>query len=79
MKPLRLLLPTPVSYQQHNLILIFFTGKNIRKLFKDGLIMRRQVHMHSTSRVKRFHEAKRKGKISQTPCHYFATGFRFLK
>lgn len=37
-------------------------GKNIRKLFKDGLIMRRQVHMHSTSRVRRFHEAKRKGR-----------------
>eukprot|EP00347_Sterkiella_histriomuscorum_P017036 403350904 len=36
--------------------------KNIRKLYKDGLIMRRQVHMHSTSRVKRFHEAKRKGR-----------------
>ena len=36
--------------------------KNIRKLFKDGLIMRRQVHMHSTSRVKRYHEAKRKGR-----------------
>lgn len=38
------------------------TGKNIRKLYKDGLIMKRQVHMHSTSRVKRFHEAKRKGR-----------------
>ena len=37
-------------------------GKNIRKLFKDGLIMRRQVHMHSTSRVKKYHEAKRKGR-----------------
>lgn len=36
--------------------------KNIRKLFKDGLIMRRQVHMHSRSRVQRFHEAKRKGR-----------------
>lgn len=36
--------------------------KNIRKLFKDGLIMRRQVHMHSTSRIQRFHEAKRKGR-----------------
>jgi len=36
--------------------------KNIRKLFKDGLIMRRQVHMHSRSRVKRYHEAKRKGR-----------------
>lgn len=38
--------------------------KNIRKLFKDGLIMRRQVHMHSRSRVKRYHEAKRKGRHS---------------
>jgi large subunit ribosomal protein L19e len=36
--------------------------KNIRKLFKDGLIMRRQVHMHSRSRVQAFHEAKRKGR-----------------
>ena len=39
-------------------------GKNIRKLYKDGLIMRRQVHMHSRSRVKAVHEAKRKGKKS---------------
>ena len=38
--------------------------KNIRKLFKDGLIMRRQVHMHSRSRVQAFHEAKRKGRHS---------------
>jgi large subunit ribosomal protein L19e len=36
--------------------------KNIRKLFKDGLIMRRAVHMHSRSRVQAFHEAKRKGR-----------------
>lgn len=41
---------------------LIYVGKNIRKLFKDGLIMRRQVHMHSTSRVRRYHEAKRKGK-----------------
>jgi large subunit ribosomal protein L19e len=40
----------------------YILGKNIRKLFKDGLIMRRQVHMHSRSRVKRFHEARRKGR-----------------
>jgi len=37
-------------------------GKNIRKLFKDGLIMKRQVHMHSRSRCKRVQEAKRKGR-----------------
>jgi large subunit ribosomal protein L19e len=36
--------------------------KNIRKLYKDGLIMRRQVHMHSRSRVQKYHEAKRKGR-----------------
>lgn len=38
--------------------------KNIRKLFKDGLIMRRQVHMHSRSRIQAYHEAKRKGRHS---------------
>jgi large subunit ribosomal protein L19e len=38
--------------------------KNIRKLFKDGLIMKRQVHMHSKSRIQAFHEAKRKGRHS---------------
>ena len=50
---------TQVSVKMFLMIKI---GKNIRKLFKDGLIMRRQVHMHSTSRVKRYHEAKRKGR-----------------
>merc|ERR1712054_587361 len=36
--------------------------KNIRKLYNDGLIMKRQVQMHSRSRCKRMHEAKRKGR-----------------
>jgi large subunit ribosomal protein L19e len=36
--------------------------KNIRKLYHDGLIMKRQVHIHSRSRCKRMHEAKRKGR-----------------
>merc|ERR1711990_1046684 len=36
--------------------------KNVRKLVKDGLIMRKQVQMHSRSRCKRMHEAKRKGR-----------------
>merc|ERR1711990_60091 len=36
--------------------------KNIRKLYHDGLIMKRQVHIHSRSRCKRVHEAKRKGR-----------------
>lgn len=39
-------------------------GKNIRKLVKDKLIMRRQVQMHSRSRCKAYAEAKRKGKYS---------------
>merc|ERR1711862_776325 len=36
--------------------------KNIRKLVKDRLIMRRQVKMHSRSRCKAYAEAKRKGR-----------------
>merc|ERR1711990_1079736 len=36
--------------------------KNIRKLYHDGLIMKRQVKIHSRSRCKRMHEAKRKGR-----------------
>merc|ERR1719386_446944 len=36
--------------------------KNIRKLVKDKLIMRRQVQMHSRSRCKAYAEAKRKGR-----------------
>jgi len=38
--------------------------KNIRKLVKDKLIMRRQVQMHSRSRCKAYAEAKRKGRHS---------------
>merc|ERR1712127_114465 len=40
--------------------------KNIRKLYHDGLIMKRQVHIHSRSRCKRMHEAKRKGRHAGT-------------
>merc|ERR1711862_751012 len=35
---------------------------NIRKLIKDGLIIRKAVAMHSRSRVRKNHEAKRKGR-----------------
>lgn len=38
------------------------SGKNIKKLFKDGLIMKRKVHMHSKWRVKQFKESKRRGR-----------------
>jgi large subunit ribosomal protein L19e len=40
--------------------------KNIRKLFKDGLIVRRQVSMHSRSRVQRHEAEKRKGRHQGT-------------
>ena len=37
-------------------------GKNIRKLVKDRLIMRKNVATHSRSRCKKWAEAKRKGR-----------------
>jgi large subunit ribosomal protein L19e len=40
--------------------------KNIRKLFHDGLIMRRGVHVHSRSRVQRHEAEKRKGRHQGT-------------
>ncbi len=40
--------------------------KNIRKLFHDGLIMRRHVTMHSRSRVQRHEAEKRKGRHQGT-------------
>jgi len=40
--------------------------KNIRKLAKDGLIMRRQVQIHSRSRAKAWHAAQRKGRHAGT-------------
>ena len=36
--------------------------RNIRKLIKDGFIITKPVRMHSLSRVRKVHEAKRKGR-----------------
>ena len=36
---------------------------SIRKLIKDGLVMKRSTVIHSRSRARAFLEAKRKGKI----------------
>jgi len=52
-----------IDPNETNEVALANSRKNIRKLFKDGLIMKRQVHMHSRSRCKRMHEAKRKGKF----------------
>merc|ERR1719502_856389 len=51
-----------IDPNETNEVALANSRKNIRKLFKDGLIVRKHVHMHSKSRVKRIHEAKRKGR-----------------
>ena len=53
-----------IDPNETNEVALANSRKNIRKLFNDGLIMKRQVHMHSRSRCKRVHEAKRKGRHS---------------
>lgn len=39
-------------------------GQNIRKLVKDGFIIRKPMKIHSRSRARRALEAKRKGRHS---------------
>jgi ribosomal protein L19E len=39
-------------------------GQNIRKLVKDGFIIRKPTKIHSRSRARRMKEAKRKGRHS---------------
>ena len=55
-----------VYYLYKILIITLNVGKNIRKLVKDRLIMRRQTTMHSRSRAKAWAESKRKGKQINT-------------
>jgi len=38
--------------------------QNIRKLVKDGFVIRKPVRIHSRARVRKLHEAKRKGRHS---------------
>jgi len=51
-----------IDPNETNEVALANSRKNIKKLYKDGLIMKRQVNMHSRSRCKRAHEAKRKGR-----------------
>ena len=51
-----------IDPNETNEVALANSRKNIRKLFKDGLIVRKHVQMHSKSRVQRVHEAKRKGR-----------------
>ena len=46
------------------LLCIKLTGQNIRKLVKDGFIIRKPQKIHSRSRARRAHEAKQKGRHS---------------
>ena len=48
---------------------MFFLGMSIRKLVKDGLVMKRSITIHSRSRARRHAESKRRGtffKINKT-------------
>merc|ERR1712153_190968 len=55
-----------IDPNETNEVALANSRKNIRKLYKDGLIVKRQVGMHSRSRCKRVHEAKRKGRHTGT-------------
>lgn len=45
-------------------IVCFGVGQSVRKLIKDGLIIRKPQVIHSRSRVRRAMEAKKKGRHS---------------
>lgn len=46
----------------HLYLLVQFIGQNIRKLIKDGLIIKKPVAVHSRARVRKNTEARRKGR-----------------
>lgn len=43
---------------------LYISGQNIRKLIKDGLIIKKPVAVHSRARVRKNTEARRKGRHS---------------
>ena len=45
-------------------VFYLLTGQNIRKLIKDGLIIKKPVAVHSRARVRKHTEARRKGRHS---------------
>lgn len=67
MKLMKLRMLIQVSFKKKssgNIILnkIFSIGQNIRKLIKDGLIIKKPVAVHSRARVRKNTEARRKGR-----------------
>ena len=59
-----MLLTTERNISMTILLCIKLTGQNIRKLVKDGFIIRKPQKIHSRSRARRAHEAKQKGRHS---------------
>ena len=55
-----------IDPNETNEVALANSRKNIRKLFKDGIIIRRTLSMHSRSRVKRVEAEKRKGRHNGT-------------
>ena len=51
-----------IDPNETNEVALANSRRAIRKLQKDGLIMRRQVTIHSKTRVRRYHEQKRRGR-----------------
>lgn len=56
------------------LLLLPKTGQNIRKLIKDGLVIRKPTVIHSRARARRQAEAKAKGRHTG----YGETGQRYV-
>lgn len=66
---MKLPIPIPVSFlnnvnytNTHLNIHEQFLGQNIRKLIKDGLIIKKPVAVHSRARARKNAEARRKGR-----------------
>ena len=53
-----------VCFHGDQFILYLAIGQSVRKLIKDGLIIKKPQVIHSRSRVRRAMEAKRKGRHS---------------
>ena len=55
-----------ISYEAQSWCIVWLklAGQNIRKLVKDGFIIRKPQKIHSRSRARREHEAKKKGRHS---------------
>jgi len=66
MKSMKSPTPTQVSFHLASVIKITaqfaIPGQNIRKLIKDGLIIKKPVAVHSRARVRKNTEARRKGR-----------------